>query len=211
MIVELVVVNVRSKLIPNINIYKMTDKKIPFFIQWDSTNACNLSCEHCYHSFEDEDNTQMDLIQTKSMLDNLKETTERWNFKPAFNISGGECTTRKDLNDIIQYSVSNGIETRLLTNGTLINEQRALEFKDLGVSGIQISIDGNETTHNKIRRALWAYNLANRGIQNCSNVGIPTSVSTTLMQQNLGQIAEITEAAIKNGARGIGFQTSSPE
>ena len=78
--------------------------KRAFFIQWDSTNDCNLRCRHCYHSREGEgheDHNQgedlMDFEEVKSMVDDLKSTTERWGMVPKFHISGGEPMKRKDL------------------------------------------------------------------------------------------------------------------
>ena len=197
---------------------KFQNKNRGFYIQWDSTNDCNLFCSHCYHvSKEDEckihtqDKTKiMSLDKTRSMLDDLISTCERWNFNPSFNISGGECLIRLDIGEIIDYSVSKGISTRLMTNGTLLSFRRADELKKLGVLSVQISIDGNRETHNKIRGKDWAYDRAMAGVRNCYSVNLHTTISTTLMRQNVSQIESVVQEAIKNKASGIGFQTLVP-
>lgn len=186
-----------------------------FYIQWDSTNDCNLSCSHCYHNSEGighnnhkQDKTKvMKIKEIKSMLNDLRSTCDRWNFNPSFNISGGECLIRSDLCDIIDYSVSTGIETRLMTNGTLLNPGKADELKKLRVLSVQISIDGNRETYNKIRGRDWAYDKAMDGVRNCYNVGLHVTISTTLMKKNISQVEPIIIEAINNKARGIGFQT----
>jgi radical SAM protein with 4Fe4S-binding SPASM domain len=86
----------------------------------------------------------------------------------------------------------------------------ASTLKDLGVGLVQVSIDGEKDTHNKIRRRDWAYDKAVDGIKNCREYGIHVTVSNTLMRSNLGQIESVVENAIEYGANGVGFQTLVP-
>jgi MoaA/NifB/PqqE/SkfB family radical SAM enzyme len=66
------------------------------FIQWDSSNNCNLRCEHCYHFYKESEqlDVKMPLLEVKSMIDDLFEVSKRWSskeedriFKPRFQIS----------------------------------------------------------------------------------------------------------------------------
>ncbi|GAG63398.1 unnamed protein product [marine sediment metagenome] len=104
--------------------FKVAKKQI--FIQWDSTNDCNLRCHHCYHNEEGQKNhiqgknSLMNLDEVKSMIDDLVDTTQRWDMVSRFHISGGEPLMRKDLLNILDYTQQNGVPTRLLTNGTII-------------------------------------------------------------------------------------------
>ncbi|MFH0711767.1 MAG: radical SAM protein [archaeon] len=196
-------------------IKKHRNKDRGFYIQWDSTNDCNLSCSHCYHNFgkikdKSKQSKTMTLEEIVYMLDDLNQTCDRWNFNPIFNISGGECLLRPDLFKIINYSISRGIETRLMTNGTLLDIEKANELKRLGVLSVQISIDGDKETHNRVRGRNWAYNKAMEGIGNCYIAGLHVTVSTTLMKQNASQIKFVVTEAIKNRASGVGFQTLVP-
>lgn len=196
---------------------KTTKKNRSFYIQWDSTTDCNLHCSHCYHNSEGEEHKThrqgpnlMSIGQTKEMLDDLEQTCERWDFSPTFNISGGEPLMREDLFDIISYARSKNIRTNLLTNGTLLTSERASRLHDLGISIVQISIDGTKETHNQVRGESWAYDRAVRGIRNCKDYDIHVTVSNTLMKSNVSQIEKIIQEASENGAKGIGFQTLVP-
>ena len=114
----------------------MTKKQI--FIQWDSTNDCNLKCLHCYHNGEGQKHHKQDkkslmsLIEIKDMVDDLVYTTNRWDMAPRLQISGGEPLMRKDLLEILEYTQKNKVPTRLLTNGTLITKEKAEAFKKRG-------------------------------------------------------------------------------
>src|SRR3989344_3462193 len=195
----------------------MAERK--FFIQWDSTNDCNLRCAHCYHGREGEEHedhcqelsTLMSLPEVKLMIDDLHQTTARWGFIPRLQISGGEPFMREDLLQILDYTQALNIETRILTNGTLITRERAKDIKQRGVKRLQISIDGSRKTHNTIRNKPWSYDFALDGIRNCADVEIDVTVSMTAMKSNKHEFEDVIKAAIEQGAKYVGFQSYVPD
>ena len=181
------------------------------YLQWDSTNNCNLGCTHCYHPTHVQDENLMGLKEVKDMLDDLRRTAERWDMVPRISISGGEPLMRRDLLDILGYANEKRILTAILTNGTLLSSEKAREIFEAGVRRIQISIDGRKETHNKIRRRPFAYGGALRGIVNASNAGIDVTVSMTLMQSNKNDLEDVVRAAIVAKAKKVGFKTYVPD
>jgi MoaA/NifB/PqqE/SkfB family radical SAM enzyme len=190
-----------------------------FFIQWDSTNDCNLDCLHCYHNREGDEHsahvqrkdTLMTFEEVKSMIDDLVYTSRRWGMIPRLQISGGEPMMRGDLMKILDYTKKLSMETRLLTNGTLITLKKAEELYKRGIKRLQISIDGSKQTHNNIRKKDYAYDRAMEGISNCSGVGILVTVSMTFMQSNKREIEDVVVNSIKAGAGIIGFKSYVPD
>jgi AdoMet-dependent heme synthase len=185
------------------------------FIQWDSTNDCNLRCSHCYHNREGhgghiQNEDMMDLDEVKSMIDDLHLTSKRWKMIPRFHISGGEPLMRKDLMEILDYSKFYGMPTRLLTNGTLITSEKAKELYKRGIKRLQISIDGKKSTHNTIRRKSFAYDRAMDGIRNSAEAGIKVTVSMTAMQSNKRELEDVIQNSIRAGAEIFGFQSYVP-
>jgi len=152
----------------------------------------------------------MTFDEVKSMIDDLDQTTRRWDFSPRFQISGGEPMLRKDLMNILEYTKSLGMETRLLTNGTLITADLAREMNKRGVQRLQVSLDGSKETHNRIRRRAFAYDMALNGISNSATAGILVNVSMTLMQSNKQDIENVVLSAINAGAGIVGFQSYVP-
>lgn len=186
------------------------------FIQWDSTNDCNLRCSHCYHNREGhgdhiQDEDLMGLEKVKFMIDDLYLTSKRWDMIPRLNISGGEPLMRKDLMEILDYSKFYKIPTRLLTNGTLINSKKAKELYERGIRRLQISIDGKKNTHNFVRKKPFAYDKAMAGIKNSIDAGIKVTVSMTALQSNKNELENVIQNSIKAGAEIFGFQSYVPD
>jgi len=183
-------------------------------LQWDSTNVCNLSCKHCYHKYSKKTSNPnhfslMKDKEVKFMLDDLKNVAEEWSLNPTFHISGGEPLLRDNLFGIIKYATSNNLSTRILTNGTLINPDVAKKLSELGINGIQISIDGPKRIHDNIR-GKGAYKKAINGITNAVDKKIKVNVSMTAMKSNIGYLEDIIKNSINAGAHSFGFQSYVP-
>jgi len=190
-----------------------------FFIQWDSTNDCNLDCLHCYHNREGKEHsthvqrkdTLMTFEEVKNMIDDLEYTSKRWGMIPRFQISGGEPMMREDLMEILDYTKKLNMGTWILTNGTLITLKKAEELHRRGIKKLQISIDGSRQTHNNIRKKEYAYDKAMEGITNCSKAGILVNVSMTLMQSNKDDVEDVVVSSMKAGAGIVGFKSYVPD
>lgn len=193
---------------------KMAKKQL--FIQWDSTNDCNLRCRHCYHNKEGNQNHSqekknlMNLIEFQNMIDDLVQTSDRWDMSPRLHISGGEPLMRKDLLDILEYTQQNKVITKLLTNGTLITKEKARQIKSRGVNRVQISIDGDKERHNFVRQKKYAFDKAMEGISNCRDAGIGVTISFTAMQSNKEYIEQAIKDSIEAGAEMFGIQSYVP-
>ncbi len=191
--------------------------KKQLFIQWDSTNDCNLKCRHCYHNKEgnqehsQEKKNLMSLIEVKSMIDDLVQTSDRWDMSPRLHISGGEPLMRRDLLDILGYTQQNRVTTKLLTNGTLITKEKAKEIKSMGVNRVQISIDGDKERHNFVRQREYSFDKAMEGISNCRDAGIGVTISFTAMQSNKNYIEQAIKDSIGVGAEMFGIQSYVPD
>lgn len=102
----------------------------------DITNACNLSCLHCINDsgecFPDEVTTEeiCSLIDTVSALG-----------VHSLTLSGGEPLVHPDLFDIVQHARKAPMTVTIFTNGTLVTESFIKEFKKLGVTKFNVSID----------------------------------------------------------------------
>ena len=180
------------------------------YLQWDSTNNCNLRCLHCYHPTHIQNENLMGLEEVKDMLDDLSYTAKRWDMVPRISISGGEPLIREDLLDILGYANEKEILTAILTNGTLLTPKKANQIFEAGVRRVQVSIDGKKDIHNRIRRKSFAYEKALEGIVNASRTGIDVTVSMTLMQSNINDFEDVVRAAINTGAKKVGFKTYVP-
>jgi radical SAM protein with 4Fe4S-binding SPASM domain len=67
------------------------------------------------------------------------------------HVTGGEPLLRPDWDDLCRDFAAIGLRTALITNGTLLSEERLARAIDAGVGAVGISVDGLQATHDSIR------------------------------------------------------------
>lgn len=105
---------------------------------------------------------------------------------PFFSFTGGEPTLRDDLEALVEHARRRRLITNLVTNGTLIDEARAVGLKKAGLGSAQVSIEGpDEETHDFLTGRLGAFRETLEGIAALQKAGIPTQTNTTITRKNL--------------------------
>lgn len=184
-----------------------------FFIQWHLTERCNLQCTHCYQTGGRMD--ELSLAEIRKVLDEITDMLAAWSetyqleFSPSLNITGGEPFLRKDLFAILSAMCSAGFAIYLLTNGTLVNRERAAHLARLGVRGVQVSIEGPEKIHDSIRGG-GSFAASCRGVENLLETGLKVTLNATLSELNADKFGDMVAIAISLGAQRLGFSRLVP-
>ena len=114
------------------------------------TGRCNLKCGFCEMGQGVSDSEDLTTSQIRDIIDELKEWRIKWLY-----VTGGEPFARKDISEIIEYCLKNGISLfRLCTNGTLLNNLDPSEKRLLrrSVKRLIISLDSvKPAKHDQIR------------------------------------------------------------
>ena len=168
-----------------------SDKK-PVVV-WNATSACNLRCVHCYAS----EGKASGELTTKQGLDLIEQLTEYG--APVILFSGGEPTLRKDLPVLIERAVKSGRRAVISTNGTLITQDMAMRFADLGLSYIGVSLDGMEEVNDEFRGVKGAFRDAMHGIYNAMHQGIKVGLRFTMNKRNVREISGIFDLMKNEG------------
>ncbi|HHY59141.1 MAG TPA: putative heme d1 biosynthesis radical SAM protein NirJ2 [Clostridia bacterium] len=165
-------------------------------ISWNSTNQCNMYCDHCYRDAGAKVADELSTGEAKAMLEEIA--------KAGFKImifSGGEPLMRPDLYELVAYAKSLGLRPVLGTNGTLITLEAARKLKEAGLMGAGISLDSmDEQKHDELRRYRGAFREAIQGMKNCREAGLPFQVHTTVFDWNQDELEAITDFAVEIGA-----------
>ncbi|HEY6011459.1 MAG TPA: radical SAM protein [Nitrospirota bacterium] len=191
-----------------------TNRPFDFFIQWHVTEACNLSCKHCYQGEQKAD--EMPLQEMRDIISEVSDMLADWSdtygvsFSRSFNVTGGEPFLRPDLFDILEEIRRHDIDMSLLTNGTLVTRERAKMLADLGVKGVQVSIDGPEDVHDGIRGA-GSFRKAAAGIEHLIDCGIPVTLNMTLSALNVAEVNKVITLGSHMGAQRVGFSRLVPD
>lgn len=184
-----------------------------FFIQWHLTERCNLMCKHCYQEGKKVDELSFDEI--KEVINEVSSLIGEWSeaydidFSRSFNVTGGEPFLREDLFDIIFEMRRKGFDVYLLSNGTFITEEKAKRLSDLGVKGVQVSIEGPEEVHEMIRGS-GSFALSKKGIRHLLDSNLRVTLNVTLSKLNAGYMENIVALAADLGAQRVGFSRLVP-
>ena len=162
-----------------------SDKK-PVVV-WNITQACNLSCMHCYaHAVKRPREKELSRQEAKTVIDDLARFGS-----PVILFSGGEPLMRSDLSDLAAYAVDKGMRAVISTNGTLITVKKAMELKKIGLSYVGISLDGMEEVNDHFRNTKGAFRDALAGIRNSQDAGLKVGLRFTINRLNYKEIDPI--------------------
>ncbi len=188
-------------------------KTFEFFFQWHLTERCNLRCRHCYQGgiapYE------MTSDEVKHEIDGATEMFQAWEAEygvevvPSIHFTGGEPFLYEGLWDVVAYAREQGYATAIMTNGCLITAQDAERASLLGISDIQVSLEGEEALHDSIR-GKGSFAAMTRGVAALVEAGNRVHANVTLSRLNLDFIEKTAEIAKEIGCHGVGFSRVVP-
>lgn len=162
-------------------------------ISIDITYKCNLRCKHCYnhsgdHNFgisEMTDEQYMNLVKDISKL-----------YVESICICGGETLLRFDLackmaKYLKENSLNKNVCVNMVTNGLLLNEDKAKKIKNSGFYLIQISVDGLRESHEWLRGVKGSYDKAISAIKLLRKYGIKVAVSCAPSKHNKDEFNQL--------------------
>ncbi len=165
-------------------------------VSWNTTNACNMYCDHCYRDAGCQAEEELNTAEAKTMLEQIA--------KAGFRImifSGGEPLMRPDIVELVVHAKGLGLRPVFGTNGTLLTVEMAQNLKDAGAMGMGISLDSlDKEKHNQFRHYPDAWEQTVQGMRNCRKVGLPFQIHTTVMGWNEDELEDLTDFAVQEGA-----------
>jgi AdoMet-dependent heme synthase len=178
----------------------------PFFLQWHLTDRCNLQCGHCYREAE---KSQLSLADLRRVFDNFLELRRCLpQDKARVQIAGGEPLLSPHLFSVLKMISAAGIQSRVLSNGTLIDEHVAREMRSCGCGIVQISIDGTSESHDALR-GQGTFDKAIAAADLLRAHGIQVTFQVVLSRANAQQIEALFAIAVEHADR-LGFSRLVP-
>ena len=150
------------------------------------TRKCNLSCSHCIRSSTPFHKEMMDTQLALDILQQLHAIRR----EATLMISGGEPTLHPNFKQI----VGTGLERfdRVVVNSNGLRLTPLLEACLHPSAEIQISVDGDEFTHDRIRgNGTFEKTISN--INKLSNAGIFITVATTISNSNCNSLKNLDQ------------------
>jgi radical SAM protein with 4Fe4S-binding SPASM domain len=157
----------------------------------------------------------MTVGEVKREIDGATRMFQAWEkehgirVSPSIHFTGGEPFLYQGLLDVIAYSKAKSYGVALMTNGCLITKEKAKEISHLGISDIQVSLEGPPELHASIR-GKGSFHAAAKGVKHLVAAGCRVSANVTLSRLNLHNIEETVEVAKAIGFHRIGFSRMVP-
>jgi len=161
-------------------------------ISWEATRRCNLRCLHCGSPTEDVNNA--DELTTEEIIGAFEEIAQDFDMSRFrhINITGGEPFVRGDLLDVLRaisrWPFYRNIDIQ--TNGVFISDNPGVlkELKRVGVTGLGVSIDGFEATHDSLRGTSGTWTKAVNAARLAVEDGYVVTVSFVVHSKNLHEL-----------------------
>jgi len=120
---------------------------VPIQIQLVPTNICNNNCSFCAYRMEAAISNQLFHecnFLSKEKIFEIIDDSVKMGIKSIHFTGGGEPLMHPDIYDIFKYTIDNGLNIGLSTNGVLLDKNNVLELLIKHASWIRISVDANE-------------------------------------------------------------------
>ncbi|MEJ6486768.1 nif11-class peptide radical SAM maturase 3 [Nostoc punctiforme UO1] len=142
---------------------------------WEITLKCNLACQHCGsragHARTKELSTEEALDMVRQLADvGITEVT----------LIGGEAFLRPDWLEIAKAITDAGMLCGMTTGGYGITLETAQRMKEAGIGVVSVSVDGLETTHDRLRGRKGSWQWAFKTMSHLKEVGIPFGCNTQI-------------------------------
>lgn len=143
------------------------------------TNACNLSCTHCFMKAGKRLDHE---LQTEDWIRVLNEFADAGG--TSITITGGEPLMYPGFKTVLETAKQKNLQTTVLTNGILWTDELIDQLSPL-MAEVQISIDGVDDASNAKVRTAGVFNKLVDHVVRFSKNGLRVSVATTFTDDNI--------------------------
>lgn len=171
------------------------DGRRPATLMLHLLGRCNLTCRHCYMEGAPERRERLPL---PAVLGAIAECPQLG--VGALYLTGGEPLLYKDLERVLEAAALDaGLRITVCTNGTLVKPRHA-RMLHAARAQANVSVDGDESFHDRFRNLPGAFRRTERGIATLAAAGVPVTIITTVSRGNLDTLPALTEWAAEQGA-----------
>jgi radical SAM protein with 4Fe4S-binding SPASM domain len=150
------------------------------FLWVEVTSRCNLHCLHCYADA----GPKKDIDLPAGLIKKVLDEASRMGCKN-IQFTGGECTLRADLADLIGHAKRRGFESiEIFTNGTVLSEPFIRFLKRSNVNVALSLYSHDPSVHDKITGVKGSFSRLHDNLQKLLENKVTTRGSLISMKQN---------------------------
>lgn len=173
----------------------------PLLLFWETTRACHLACRHCRASAQREPLPgELSTAEAHGLIETIASFGDP---HPILILTGGDCLLRPDLFELLGHARELAIPVAVAPSVTPSLTSDALaRLKSLSVASVSVSLDGSiAATHESIRGVEGHFAATLAAMDRVVESGLRLQVNTTVMAQNVDQLADIARLVRDAGAR----------
>lgn len=176
----------------------------PIVVSFEVTDSCTCYCRHCDHGGPKDDSRNMKPADYRRYMEVLRPCVVQ--------VSGGEPLTRPDLSEVIRNIKSDsGLPFIILvSNWSLMTEERYLEMRAAGVDEFCVSLDFPDERHDDFRQFPGLYRHLSDIVPHLAALGYDDIVlNNCITAANVSQINAVANKAREWGVN-INYSAYSP-
>ncbi len=162
---------------------------------WEITLRCDQACRHCGSRAGAERPNE---LTTEECLDLVRQLAELEVME--VTLIGGEAYLRPDLLDIVRAIRARGMRCTMTTGGRGLDRTLARELASAGLGSASVSIDGAESTHDRLRGSTGSYRAALAAMRALREAGVRVTVNSQINRLSLPDLPGILEVIAGEGA-----------
>lgn len=208
-------IRLKSKDNPNVLLHNGTESTInpTLALQWHVTAKCDQRCKHCYmydsETYNSEIVNELNYSDCIKILNDYKMTIEQWGVEGRISFTGGDPLLRSDFLKLLEYTKNIGIFVTILGNPHHLDYTMAKRLKELGVKAYQVSLDGMEATHDKLRSE-GNFRATLQAINIMKETGLYSEVMFTLSKLNAKDLFKVIKLVAELGVNAFTFDRLVP-
>jgi MoaA/NifB/PqqE/SkfB family radical SAM enzyme len=160
----------------------------PLVVSFEVTDACTCYCRHCDHGGPRDESRNLKPADYPRYMEALRPCVVQ--------VSGGEPLMRRDLAEIVRAIQSgDGLPyTILVSNWSLMTEERYLELRAAGVDQFSVSLDFPDDRHDNFRGYPGLYSHLEDLIPRLAKFGYDDIVmNSCITRENVNEIGAIAD------------------
>ena len=181
------------------------DRAFPLYVVWEITMKCDQPCQHCGSRSGRARPDELTTAEAFEVCDALARLGSR-----EVTLIGGEAYLRHDGEDLIRRLAGQGIRVTMQTGGRAFTLERARRFKDAGLRGVGVSIDGPAAAHDELRGNVGSHAAGMRALENGAAVGLVVTANTQINRLNRHDLPATADTLRRMGAQAWQVQLTGP-
>ena len=157
--------------------FKAREKALPISGSFELTPLCNLDCKMCYVHLNKDQMAGASLLSVAQWKDIMQQAID--NGMMYARLTGGESLTYPGFKELYLFLREKGIETAVLTNGLLLDEEMTAFFRQHPPAVIQVTLYGASEEGYERVTGKRAFQQVTENIRRLRDLDFPLTIAVT--------------------------------